>query len=302
MATVADTPAGRHGAEEARCDALGDRNPVLTGMPRAAEAMATVPAPSAVARVPGMVSVVVPAHDEARLIGSTLDALAAALGALDAASEVIVVDDASTDATAAIALARGARVLPVRLRHIAATRNAGAAAARGDTLVFVDADTQVDGAVLRAALAALAAGAVGGGAAVRLQPDAARHAHWGAACFAWLFRLAGIAPGCFVFCTRAAFDAVGGFDTAYYAGEDVAISRALARQGRFVVLREAVRTSDRKLRTFSVLDQLRLFARFAWRGRALLRSRDGLELWYGERDHGPDGAPRDATRSAGRRR
>ena len=253
-----------------------------------------MPAPGS---LPGLVSVVVPAHDEARLIGATLDALGLALAALGVRSEVIVVDDASTDATAAIALSHGARVLPVALRHIAAVRNAGAAVARGDVLVFVDADTEVDAAVLGAALAALAAGAAGGGAAVRLQADAARHAHWGAAMFAWLFRRVGIAPGCFVYCTRAAFDAAGGFDTTYYAGEDVAISRALARQGRFVVLREAVRTSDRKLRTFGVVDQLRLFARFARRGRALLHSREGLELWYGARDHGPERSRRDAPPS-----
>jgi GT2 family glycosyltransferase len=99
----------------------------------------------------------------------------------------------------------------------------------------------------------------------------------------WAFRRAGIAPGCFVFCTRVAFDAVGGFDPTYYAGEDVAFSRALARHGRFVILREAVRTSPRKLRTFGAAEHLRLALRFALRGRGLLRSRDHLDLWYGTR-------------------
>ena len=69
----------------------------------------------------------------------------------------------------------------------------------------------------------------------------------------------------------------------FYAGEDVAFSRALSRQGRFVILRESVRTSARKLRTFSAFEHLKLAMRFAWRGRRLLHSRDALDLWYGER-------------------
>src|SRR5690625_1506188 len=80
----------------------------------------------------GMLSIIIPAHNEAPLIGATLDALREATARLGADTEVIVVDDASSDDTAAIARGRGARVLQVELRHIAAVRNAGAAAARGD--------------------------------------------------------------------------------------------------------------------------------------------------------------------------
>ena len=224
-----------------------------------------------------------PAHDEARLLGATLDALQAAAAALGLRHEIVVVDDASTDATADIARARGARVVAVAHRQIAATRNAGARAARGDTLVFVDADTLVGTDVLGAALDALRGGAVGGGAAVaftgpltwleRVLADLARRA----------FARTGIAPGCFVFCRRAAFEAAGGFDEGWYAGEDVAISRALARQGRFVILREAVRTSERKLRTHGWRDHLRLLWRFTLHGRRILRDREALALWYGGR-------------------
>lgn len=91
-----------------------------------------------------MLSFILPAHDEAALIGATLEALHEAVRGLGIEFETIVVDDASTDATAAIATAHGARVLQVSHRHIAATRNAGAAVARGAQLVFVDADTQVN--------------------------------------------------------------------------------------------------------------------------------------------------------------
>lgn len=232
---------------------------------------------------PPEVSFVIPAHDEARLIGATLDALRAAADAAALRYEIVVVDDASTDDTAAIARACGARVLPVAHRQIAATRNAGARAARGARLVFVDADTLIGAEVLRAAMRALDAGAVGGGAAVTLAGRMTRSERLLVGVLQRAFRRTGIAPGCFVFCTRAAFEAVGGFDQAWYAGEDVAISRALARHGRFVILRESVRTSNRKLRRHGTLEHLSLVLRFALHGRRILRSRDALPLWYGPR-------------------
>lgn len=229
-------------------------------------------------------SFVIPAHDEAPLVGACLDAIQAAAGAR--AHEAIVVDDASTDATAAIAQAHGARVLHVAHRQIAATRNAGAAAARGDVLVFVDADTRITRGLLDAALAALAAGAVGGGCAVRFD-----EARWHERAFTALvmrgFRATGIAPGCFLFCTREAFEAAGGFDPRLYAAEDVALSRALAALGRFTILREHAVTSDRKLRTFGLLPHLRLASRLLLRGRRTLESREHLGLWYATRRHKP---------------
>lgn len=232
---------------------------------------------------PPMISFIVPAYNEARLLGATLAALGEAAARSGHACEVIVVDDASTDATAEVAARHGARVLGVAHRHIAATRNAGAHAANGTLLMFVDADTLIDADVVVAAVAAIGGGAVGGGATIRLQGTPAWHERWTVAVLARAFRATGIAPGCFLFCTRAAFEAAGGFDERYYAAEDIALSRALARIGPFVVLRQQVRTSDRKLRTHSVAEHLRLVVRFGWRGTGLLKSRRDLALWYGER-------------------
>lgn len=228
-------------------------------------------------------SFILPAHNEARLLAATLDAIHTAAGQLQNDYEIVVVDDASTDGTARIAANAGAKVISVEHRHIAAARNSGASHSTGTLLLFVDADTLVDATVLRAAIQAVAAGAVGGGAAVRLQGSATMAERLLESLLVWAFRIVRVAPGCFIFCTRSAFDAAGGFDLSYFAGEDVAISRALARQGRFVILREAVRTSARKLRTFSGREHLRLALRFALRGRRMLRSRDELGLWYGRR-------------------
>src|SRR5450759_1941685 len=118
-------------------------------------------------RSTNMISFIIPAHDEERLTGRTLSALHTAASALDEPYEVIVVDDASTDATAAVAARHGARLVTVPHLQIASARNAGARHAHGDLLVFVDADTDVSEAVPGAAVRAIRSGAVGGGARAR---------------------------------------------------------------------------------------------------------------------------------------
>lgn len=72
-----------------------------------------------------MISFIVPAHNEERLLGVMLDALAHSAATLDEPFEIIVVDDASTDRTAEIARRRHVCVLSANLRQIAAVRNAG---------------------------------------------------------------------------------------------------------------------------------------------------------------------------------
>lgn len=65
------------------------------------------------------------------------------------------------------------------------------------------------------------------------------------------------------------------------------MSRVLKRLGRFVVLREAVTTSGRKLRTHSVREVLVVLARLAFRGPSAVKQRQGMELWYAERREDP---------------
>lgn len=92
------------------------------------------------------VSVVIPARNEARAIGRTLGAVFAQTSpGIDL--EVLVVDDGSTDETAAIASGAGARVIPIGPNDLShgspgAARNRGAAAANGDPLIFLDADCE----------------------------------------------------------------------------------------------------------------------------------------------------------------
>lgn len=237
-----------------------------------------------------MISFVVPAHNEERLLGPTLSAIHAAAGALGAPYEVIVVDDASTDATAETARAHGARVVPVAFRQIARVRNAGAHAGVGGTLVFVDADTVINADTLRATVAALEHGAAGGGATVDFTGPLPVWASLALPLLRGVMRAGRLAAGCYVFCSRAAFEGTGGFDETLYAAEEIAFSRALRRQGPVVILRERVTTSGRKLRSHSGWDVLRLIAGLR-RGTSVLRSRERLSMWYGERHHDTDPRP-----------
>jgi glycosyltransferase involved in cell wall biosynthesis len=235
-----------------------------------------------------LISFIVPAYNEERLLPSTLRALHAAARATGERYEVIVADDASTDRTAAVAEENDARVVRVAHRQIAATRNSGARIAAGDFLVFVDADTVVNEAVVAAALRTLRDGAAGGGAAVRFEGSLPSYARLLVPLILGLFRIARLGAGCFLFCRHQAFEAVGGFDERLYGSEEIAMSRGLKRQGRFVVLRDSVITSGRKLRAHSGWEMLRIMGRLAFGGPRFVRSRRGLAIWYEERREDPD--------------
>lgn len=230
-------------------------------------------------------SIIIPAHNEAPRLPDTLAHAVAAARSAGVTFEVIVVDDASTDATATAAEQGGARVVRVDRRQIAATRNAGARAARGRVLVFCDADTHLPGPTLAAALRALDSGAVGGGAALRFDDSAAAWARWSTSMWNAIAHGVGWAAGCFVFVRRDAFEAVGGFDERYFAAEEIVLSRALRRKGRFVILREPVVTSGRKFRSVASMGAhwRVLWKVVASRGDALHR-RDDLGLWYDRQD------------------
>jgi O-antigen biosynthesis protein len=102
------------------------------------------------------VSVVIPCHDAAAFLAMAIDSV---LAQDPPPLEVIVVDDASTDGSVDVARGYGGRVRVIaseRNRGPAATRNAGAAAASGAAILFLDADDEVAPGTLAALAAALA--------------------------------------------------------------------------------------------------------------------------------------------------
>ena len=234
------------------------------------------------------VSFILPAWNEEQLLPRALEAIHRAARVVEVSYQIVVADDASTDRTAEVARAHGAEVVSCENRQIAATRNAGARGSDGDLLVFVDADTQVTAEVVRAAVEAIDGGASYGGADVT----------WDGSIPLWsramlrttlsLYRLGKLASGAFLFCTRDAFESVGGFDESLFAAEDVYFSRELGKTGRHAWVKQRVITSGRKLRAHSTWELLRDTALLMIGGKRALRSKERLGLWYEERRPDPE--------------
>jgi glycosyltransferase involved in cell wall biosynthesis len=227
-----------------------------------------------------MISFIVPAHNEQACLGRTLLAIHDSARAVEQPYEIIVVNDASTDSTAEIAQQHNAIVLPVNHRQIAATRNSGARAAHGDRFIFVDADTTISARVMASALQAMDKGAVGGGALVKFEGDVPLYMHLLLWWLGWFMRLAGLTGGAFMFCTREAFRSAGGFDERLFGAEDAAMSWALKREGRFVVLWKTVSTSGRRVRGIKGLQMLTTLVRMAFFPGILKQRSTVKKVWY----------------------
>jgi uncharacterized RDD family membrane protein YckC len=123
-------------------------------------------------------------------------------------------------------------------------------------------------------------GAAGGGALPRFADAVPLYAYLMLWWFGLFMRLAGITGGACMFCTREAFRAVGGFNERMFGGEDAAMSLALRREGRFVVLWPHVRTSGRRVRGMGGLQMLTAIVRIAFVPKMLSRRSSVKELWY----------------------
>jgi glycosyltransferase involved in cell wall biosynthesis len=230
-----------------------------------------------------MISFIVPAHNEESCLGRTLQAIHDAARVTGQPYEIIVVDDASTDATAEVARRHNAIVVPVNHRQIAATRNSGAHAAHGERLFFVDADTTINPRAVAEALKSMNEGAVGGGAPAWLGRGEVVPLYIRLIAILGLVavKLIGFTGGAFMYCTREAFLATGGFDEHLYWSEENSFALALKREGRFVVLWHYVLTSGRRFRAMSGLQMLAVCARTALSPSKMTTRRASVEkVWY----------------------
>jgi glycosyltransferase involved in cell wall biosynthesis len=235
-----------------------------------------------------MISLIVPAHNEEFELSSTLAAIHTAASRVAWRYEIIVVDDASTDATSEIAAQAGAKIIQINRRQIAAARNAGARVAQGEYLFFVDADTRINRAHVIDAVLAMDAGYAGGSARVAMDGFVPM---WGRILlrgFSGLYFGLNLGAGAFLFTTRRNFEAIGGFDEQYFVGEEVYFSLELRKLGRFKVLHEPILTSGRKLRMYPAKQFLGDFFGVVLAGPRGARSRAKLRLWYdGKREKNP---------------
>ena len=229
-----------------------------------------------------MISFIIPAHNEELWIGNCVGSIHTAMAPLSEPYEVIVVDDASTDETPRIAERMGSRTIRVEHRKISAVRNSGAQAASGEVFIFVDADTRINQRAVEAALSVLGSGAAGGACVFKFDgivPLWGRILLWFGVTMGRFLQLAG---GCFLFCTRQAFTAAGGFCEDLRAGEDLAFVYALKKVGRFVVPKPTVITSARKLSVVGPWEAVMVLVRIVQRGPHYETERT-LDFLYGQR-------------------
>ena len=236
-----------------------------------------------------LLSVVIPAYNEEKLLGDCLNSVYRAINegfGDDVATEVIVVDNNSTDATAAVAEAAGARVVFEPVNQIAGARNAGAREAAGSWLVFIDADCEPEPGLFSELRGAIDSGRyVGCGCIIRM-PDIPFFVRLMLAGWTRISIICRWAAGSFLACTAESFGGVGGFNEELYAAEEIDLSRRLKRYGRsqgqrFTILRDhPILTSNRKTTLYSQRELLAQFGRLMLRPRKALREKKRLGVWY----------------------
>lgn len=235
-------------------------------------------------------SIVIPAYNEAGRIEACLASVFAALRANarpDFASEVIVANNNSSDATGELARAAGATVLFVPVNHIARARNAGAGAATGDWILFLDADTLLPIETLADALVEMTRAGVVGGSSILNYGDGR-----GIGIRAFVFicnfviRRLKMTAGCFLFCRAEAFRELGGFNESFYAGEDAEFGKALKRWGRArgltlgILHRHPPLTSDRKFHLYGMREILVVITRYLLFPKRTMSDKRYLDIFY----------------------
>jgi glycosyltransferase involved in cell wall biosynthesis len=235
------------------------------------------------------VSIVVPAFNEERLLASSLAVIQESRTEFEKrgwSAELIVCDNNSTDRTADIARAAGARVVSEPVNQISRARNAGAAAASGDWLVFVDADSAPSPELFSEVCGEIESGktlAGGSTVAFRNAPLAPRLVLGG---WNMVSRVTRWAAGSFMFCDAAAFRRVGGFSEELFASEELDLYRRLKRlarsEGRRIVIlhRHPIVTSARKAELYKWRELIGFMVKMLVHPKATVRSREACYSWY----------------------
>lgn len=231
-------------------------------------------------------SVIIPAWNEAELLPRTLNALYEGMKSQSVTGEVIVVDNNSTDSTSTIAESFGARVVFEKINNIGLARNSGAKAARGNIIIFTDADTLVNADLLHETLKRMTSGRFyAGGANIAFDDSISWFAHFMTRFWNRTALTRKSAAGSYLYALKSEFDAIGGFSSELYAAEEIYLCRALARRNRKSCLKFShitefsITTSARKMQnhnSWKMFTQMFLLGLFP----NLLRSKKACSLWY----------------------
>lgn len=244
------------------------------------------------------VTVVIPCFNQARYLAA---AVRSVWDQSHRPLECIVVDDGSTDGTADVAAASGARVVRQSNRGVSAARNAGLATARGELVVFLDADDVLLPDALAMEAAALSSNRRAAAVVTRCEamdedarPLPVEHHSIDASNLykGWLSRNFVWTPGAAMF-RRAELVQIGGFAEDLGPAADYAVYLRLARDARVAYITgRAVRyrqhaasmSRDPALMLRATLQALRRESREgpSWARGDIRRGRRTWCAWYGE--------------------
>lgn len=237
-----------------------------------------------------LLSIIIPAWNEEKLLPETLAAIrSAASASLNPAGigwELIVCDNNSTDRTAAVAGEAGATVVFEPVNQIGRARNTGAAAATGDWILFVDADSTPSRELFADLAGVLLNPKVLGGGSLLHMPLEQRGARSALAIWHWISIRCRYAAGSFLFVRTAAFREAGGFDTAFFAGEEIFLSKKLKklakrnRQQFIILTKHPMPTSPRKLQMHRPWYHLAWLLKTILTGGRTLKRRESCDIWY----------------------
>lgn len=234
-------------------------------------------------------SVVIPAYNEEKYLGATIKNVKEAICEYQKkypfAVEVIVVNNNSTDQTEQVARSHGAQVVFEAKNQIAAARNAGGRAARGEIVAFLDADDHISSNLLTIVHEVMSSGKYIGGGVAKIYRDKTPPlaillekvndiGRW----------ISGVSTG-LIYTSKESFDRIGGFDERYYAAEEGRFILDLKKLGKkeekkFCNITEGyVIKSARKFEQVNTTVLVWTWLKFVF-GPWNLRSRKACSFWY----------------------
>ncbi len=236
-------------------------------------------------------SIIVPAFNEEKLLGPSLQAVkAAADSAFTPAGltwELVVCDNNSTDRTADIAHAEGAKVVFEPVNQIGRARNTGASAATGEWLLFIDADSQPSRELLSDAAALIRRPDVLLAGSTVVLDEASFLIRLFCGLWNTVSRLRRLVAGSFILVRASAFREVGGFDLRFFAGEEIDLALRLqkivgrrAKQRTVILHRHPLVTSARKMKLYRKSELGLFFIKSLFRPMKTTKTRDDCALWY----------------------
>lgn len=243
-----------------------------------------------------LITIAIPAFDEEKLLAATLTAVTEAGDAFSERNwemEVVVCDNNSTDRTAEIAEAGGARVVFEKHNQISRARNAAGKAAKGEWIIFLDADSEPSKELFEATAAAMEKKEViGGGTTIKYDVQ-----NWVVTIItvAWnaISRVMHWPAGSYIFLRTEDFHELNGFSDKLYASEELEFGGRLKKlaqqrnQHLQILTQTPLATSPRRfrlMRSYPLLENLKFILKHSFSmvftgGRSLQKA-ENCRFWY----------------------